>query len=336
MRPGRSSRPSGGPRPSFGSRSNDHRRFASRAALGFPSGDARGDEVGDPQGLREIPSDGGQGEGFLDRTTVGADEGDPQCACLGPDRHHVVASHPCESILPVVVESASERPLDRREVGLVSRDGYDRPPDRRMELVYVDDIEAADRNPVEEHHREALAVSGVGHHLGDPVGRVMAVHLHERREDALDVRRSLDDDADHGHGLVRETERRIVNPEEPGLRLHAHISLSPPVTWSTIWFGPGPIPRHVTVPGGSSVRPASSTRAVVSPIDRALVRRAWRSESVPPFTTTFFCPSAHQSENHFRWWAFASKAAITEAWATWTASLPRDSSRSERTAITSL
>src|SRR5438093_9130014 len=38
---------------------------------------------------------------------------------------------------------------------------------------------------------------------------------------------------------------------------------------STIAFGPGPIPTHVTVPGGSSVRPASSTRALGRCIERS-------------------------------------------------------------------
>src|SRR2546427_174956 len=117
--------------------------------------------------------------------------------------------------------------------------------------------------------------------------------------DSFDVRRSLQDDTDDRHGFVGEMERPVVDPEEPGFRLH-YISFRPPVTWSTIAFGPGPIPKQVTVPGGSSVRPASSTSAVVSPIDRALVRRAWRSARVPTFTTTFFWPSAHHSANHFR------------------------------------
>jgi len=108
------------------------------------------------------------------------------------------------------------------------------------------------------------------------------------------------------------------------------------VTWSTIAFGPGPIPTHVTVLGGSSVKPASSTSAVGKCIERAFAWSARSSGREPPFTTTFFWPSAVHSANHFRWRAFASSAAITAAWATWTASFPRDKSRSERTAITSL
>src|SRR3989449_10795636 len=115
-----------------------------------------------------------------------------------------------------------------------------------------------------------------------------------------------------------------------------HINGRRPVTWSTIVFGPGPIPTQVTVPGGSSVKPASSARAVGKRIDRAFAWSARRSGREPPFTTTFFWPSAIHSANHFRWRAFASRAAITAAWATWTASLPRDKSRAERTAITSL
>src|SRR5437660_1630380 len=48
----------------------------------------------------------------------------------------------------------------------------------------------------------------------------MAVHLRHRREDALDVRRRLDDDPHDRDRFVGEMEGGIVDPEEPGRGLH--------------------------------------------------------------------------------------------------------------------
>jgi len=79
-------------------------------------------------------------------------------------------------------------------------------------------------------------MAGTGDHRSDPVRRIMAVDLHEGRQNPSIYEGALDHNADDRHGLVGEVERRVVDPEEPGFRLH-HISFRPPVTWSTIAFG---------------------------------------------------------------------------------------------------
>src|SRR6059036_3169484 len=58
------------------------------------------------------------------------------------------------------------------------------------------------------------------HHRGDPLRRIVPVDFGQCGEDTFDVRRRLHNDSDDGNGLIGETERGVVDPEEAGLRLH--------------------------------------------------------------------------------------------------------------------
>jgi len=164
-------------------------------------------------------------------------------------------------------------------------------------------------------------MAGTGDHRSDPVRRIMA-------STSTRVVRTLRYTKELGPTTptTARTRRRSGTAASSirGTDFASSHQLQAAVTWSTIAFGPGPIPRHVTY--RRELREAASSRA-----GREAHRSGLRPEGVevrqrPSFTTTFFWPSAHHSANHFRWRTLASKAAMTEAWATWTANLPRDSS----------
>jgi len=83
-----------------------------------------------------------------------------------------------------------------------------------------------------------------------------------------------------------------------------------PVTLSTILQSAGPIPRAVTIPEGSAVRPASEINSWASPSESQRSRNSKRASSEDACSTTFVCPSPNQRQrSSFR----AAKAAATLA-----------------------
>ena len=106
------------------------------------------------------------------------------------------------------------------EIGFLPSDRDDRTVDRLVESVDVDDVEATYGGPVDQDRREPSKVARTTHHGGDPLRRIVPVDFGQCDEDALDVRRRLDDDSDDRNGLVRKSEWGVVDPEEAGLRLH--------------------------------------------------------------------------------------------------------------------
>ena len=56
----------------------------------------------------------------------------------------------------------------------------------------------------------------------------------------------------------------------------------------------GPIPIHVTVPGGTSVKPASVIKLEIKPISLACRCNLRSSDSSLALRTTFFWPSLNQ------------------------------------------
>src|SRR2546426_503453 len=220
------------------------------AAARLASDDSRGDQVRDAERFWQHAPNRGEGERFLDLRLLCTDIGHPECSVPGANRLKVVPTNHRESFLPVV-ETAAQCGLHGIEIGFFPGDRDDGSVDCLVDRVDIDDIEAADRGPVDQDCGEPGQVPRTPHHRGDPLRRIVPVDFGQCGEDTFDV-------------------------------------------------------------------PA---------------RRPTRD---PPFTTPFFWPPAIPSPIHSRWRPFASRAAITAAWATWTASFPRDKSRSERTAITSL
>ena len=64
-----------------------------------------------------------------------------------------------------------------------------------------------------------------------------------------------------------------------------------PVTVSTVESDAGPMPKHVTVPGGTSVKPASVIKLDIKPTSLACFWNLRSSDSPDTLTTTF---SDHQ------------------------------------------
>ena len=64
-----------------------------------------------------------------------------------------------------------------------------------------------------------------------------------------------------------------------------------PVIGSIAESEDGPIPIHVTVPGGTSVKPASVIKLEIKPTSLACCCNLRSSASPLALTTTFFCPS---------------------------------------------
>ena len=99
---------------------------------------------------------------------------------------------------------------------------------------------------------------------------------------------------------------------------------------------PGPIPKHVTVPGGTSVKPASLIKLEVIPISLACCCNCLSSDSFVPLTTTFFCPSLYHPLKLEISYFFDLSEQITAACASCAAILPLDIPKSVLTTITSL
>ena len=67
-------------------------------------------------------------------------------------------------------------------------------------------------------------------------------------------------------------------------------NFNPPVTPSTTLLGPGPTPKHVTLPALICVLPASLTTLAQSPAPTALACNSIISSSLLTCSATFACP----------------------------------------------
>src|SRR3990172_3252253 len=302
-------------------------------APGLPATERGGDEVGDPNGLGEGSSHGRQADGL--RRLPGGDAGGVhvQGSVRGTHRERLLPCRHRRAVLPV-----RESLLQRAHHGLGVRGPSGHRDHGKIGLLReradVHHVEPADCDSVHEDQLQALLVPRAVHHPRNHGQGIRPVDGHLAVHHPLEVARGPDDGADDRSPLVFEGEGGGGDPEEA--RVGLHRSLREPVTWFTRWSGAGPTPTQVTVPAGTSVRPASWITSAGSPRDRAFAATSWRCRSSSTVTTTLRCPSAIHARYHFSCFARAEIAQLTAAWPTWTASFPLESPRSSRTATTSL
>lgn len=131
---------------------------------------------------------------------------------------------------------------------------------------------------------------------------------------------------------------KASGPGSPTRQADGQSRSSLPVMGSSVSLGAGPSPRQVTVPAGTSVRPASSIQWEGTPRARARRSNPLISSSVAATRTIFGCPARSQAWKRSGDRLSASRARSTAACATWAAALPgvsRSSPRTTRTILTS-
>src|SRR3989442_1181499 len=112
--------------------------------------------MGHAQRFRQDAPNGRKRERLLDLAPARTDVGHPDGSVAHWDRLDFVPPNDREPFLPVV-ETAPQRRLNRTEIRFLSRDRNDRSIHRRMDGVDSDDVEAADRGPVDQDGGESRA-----------------------------------------------------------------------------------------------------------------------------------------------------------------------------------
>src|SRR2546422_11441793 len=155
MRRARSWKLLAGSPPSFDFQSNDMPEDgpASRASMRLATDDSRSDQVSDAKRFGQHAPNGGEGERVSHVVLLRPDIGHPQGPVIGADGLNLVPPNDLESFLPVV-EAAAQCGRDGIEIRFLPGDRDDRAVDRLVERIDVDDVEAADRGPVDQDRRE--------------------------------------------------------------------------------------------------------------------------------------------------------------------------------------
>ena len=139
-----------------------------------------------------------------------------------PGRRDPEEPVPEEQSLPsgrVPGEPAAERAPDPGPIGISPGHGDHGPADRAMEPVEVDDVEAADDDPVEQDDAQVLPMAGRPDQFDDPIGRIAPVDRDGADPDRLDRCREGENDRRDRGAPIGPGKPSVVDRDQADVRL---------------------------------------------------------------------------------------------------------------------